>query len=63
MRSLKTMGDVRFDDGKRNIFSLLGEESAAPTPVHKPRRRFRIASNSKLVQIWAGTGGYLANAG
>ena len=47
-----------FDDGKRNIFCPLGEKSAAP--MHKPRRRFRIARNGKPAQIWAG--GYLANA-
>src|ERR1700730_17207225 len=56
MRSTKTNGEVRRDDGKRNIFWRSARSLPAPTPVHNARRHFRLAKNANPSQVWAGRG-------
>src|SRR3977135_1482700 len=57
------MGEVRRDDGKRNMFWRSGSRGPAPTPVHNARRRLTLAKSARPSQIWAGRGSYPANAG
>ena len=57
------MGEVRRDDGKRNMFWRSARSWPAPTPVHNARRRLTLAKSARPSQIWAGRGSYPANAG
>ena len=57
------MGEVRRDDGKRNMFWRSARSRPAPTPVHNARRRLTLAKSARPSQIWAGRGSYPANAG
>ncbi len=62
MRSMQSVGKVRLDDGKHNIFRSSARRRPAPTPVHKLLRRFTLARNASPVQCQAEIGGYLGNA-
>src|SRR6266550_1350038 len=57
------MGEVRRDDGKRNMFWRSARSWPAPTPVHNARRRLTLAKSARPSQIWAGRGSYPANGG
>jgi len=63
MRSMQSVGTVRLDDGKHNIFRSSARRRAAPTPIHKVLRRFTLARNASPGQYQAEIGGYLGNAG
>jgi hypothetical protein len=62
MRSMQSVGKVRLDDGKHNIFRSSARRRAAPTPVHKVQRRFTLATDASPGQHQPEMGGYLANA-
>jgi hypothetical protein len=59
MRSMQSLGKVRLDDGKHNIFRSSARRRSAPTPVHKVLRRFTLARNARPGQYQAEIGGYL----
>ena len=46
------MGEVRRDDGKRNMFWRSARSWPAPTPVHNARRRLTLAKSARPSQIW-----------
>ena len=62
MRSMQSVGKVRLDDGKHNIFRSPARRRPAPTPVHKVLRRFTVARNDSPGQYQAEIGEYLGNA-
>jgi hypothetical protein len=51
MSSLQPMGEMRRDDGKRNIFLALGEELPRPDIRPKCARHFRLAKNANPSQF------------
>src|ERR1700731_3685754 len=61
MRSMQSVGKVRLDDGKHNIFRSPARRRPAPTPVHKVLWRFALARNASPGQYQAEIGGYPGN--
>jgi hypothetical protein len=53
MRSMRSVGKVRLDDGKHNISSSSARRQPAPTPVHEVLRRFTLAGNASPGQYQA----------
>jgi hypothetical protein len=62
MSSMQSVGKVRLDDGKHNIFRSSARRRPATTPVHKVLRRFTLTRNASPGQYQAEIGGYLENA-
>jgi hypothetical protein len=63
MRSMKAIGEVRLDDGNRDISGRSARHWPAPRPIRKARRRARLAKTRRSGQTLAGTDGYLGNLG
>jgi hypothetical protein len=61
MRSMQSVGKVRLDDGKRNIFRSPARRRPAPTPAHKVLWRVALASNASPGQYQAEIGSYPGN--
>jgi hypothetical protein len=56
MRSLQTRGEVRLDDGKRNIYWPPSGELARPDTWSDCIVPIQVANNVNPPRIWAGTG-------
>ena len=61
IRLLQTMEELRRDGRKRNILGRSARRRPAPSHGQTALRRFRLAKNAKLLQIWVGRRGYLVN--